>query len=346
MIHLNVGNKWNPDFLSKVHRLNEQHSRDGIWVTEVYGSVAGILPTARSKDRLPSLPREKVEDYVQLARSYGIIINYTVNASCIGPLQDFPTDRFINDLDWLLDIGVTHYTVASDLLADIIVSRSQDARLKVSTICRVHTVQEIKNWLDSFPQVYAITLDHGALKDLPLVKRLAAYCRRRGVYLEVLANEFCNYYCHRRFFCYNLSSHDSERGPHGYYPFGWCWQLKKDPINWVRAPVILPQDLDSYSRETGVCHFKITGRTAKDETILKILEAYMAKKWEGNLLELWPTISHLAGDEDISNQIYIDTKALGSLVSVWKSLGTPCQLRDCQECGVCRGLLEKAWRRA
>ncbi|MEQ9716528.1 MAG: hypothetical protein ABGF52_13505, partial [Candidatus Asgardarchaeum sp.] len=83
-----------------------------------------------------------------------------------------------------------------------LLAKEGDVMLKVSTIARVRSVREISQWLD-YP-VYAVTLDHSAMKNWRQVGKLNRYCESKGIYLEVLANEFCQFGCIRRFICYNL----------------------------------------------------------------------------------------------------------------------------------------------
>jgi collagenase-like PrtC family protease len=345
-LYYNVGCKWTWSFLHHISSLNKEGKQHGAVIDEVYGSLAGVLPTARSKDRIPSLPYVGfLKEYVQEARDRGIEICYTVNSSCVGPLQDFPKQRFYNDLEFVINAGVEKFIVSMDLLGMLIVKEHPDVKLKVSTIARIRTPMEAQAWLDLLPQIYAFTLDHYATKNLEAVQRLSHFLSKKGKYLEVMVNEACNFPCPRRSTCYNLSSHSSTRGPFNYYPFGLCWKAKEDPKYWVRTPIIIPQDVPLYSRFTGVTHFKITGRTSTETTVLTLAEAYMKKWWGGNLLELWPTIAHLAGGRDLNKEIYIDTPSLGSPVSEWHERKPPCIDGVCEGCDLCDELLRKALRR-
>jgi collagenase-like PrtC family protease len=349
MLFLNVGNRWNLNFLERIDELNRRYSANGIRIEELYGSIPGVLPTARAKNRLPRVSIGEAAEFIRECKKRGIEISYTANASCFGAIQDFDEQLFRFDIRNLAEIGVSRFTVFSTLFAKIILEEIPYAKLKVSTINRVWTVAEVERWLELFPkEIYAITLDHVSIKDIYLVRRIQEYCKKRGVEVEVLANEFCILGCPHRQMCYSLSSHDSIRGPFDYYPFGWCYKWRKDhPWEWIKSPVILPQELDKYSELTGVTHFKITGRTAPDEVILRITEAYMAKKWKGNLLDLWPQIHKLAGMDDLSQECYIDCSKLPGLVDIWErksKMGMPCEQTGCEECGVCKRLWELAKR--
>jgi len=339
MKYLNVGCRWNLRFLEEIRRLNRINPECRI--DELYGSLPGLLPTARARDRLPQVSLEDAAPFIAKCQASGISICYTVNASCIGPIQNFNETQFRKDLRALSDLGITRYTVTSPLLARIITEEVPDAALKISTITRLWTISEMTRWL-KYP-VYAFTIEHNIVKDLALVSYLNNYCMRKGVQLEVLANEFCLQGCPHRNLCYNLSSHDSQRGPFDYYPFGWCYkERERNPVEWLKSPIILPQDLELYSRITGVTHFKITGRTAPDEVILRIAECYIRERWDGNLLALWPQIHQLAGTDTLEKSTYISCKHLPSLVKIWEKMSIPCQLRDCDECGICAKLYELA----
>ncbi len=64
-------------------------------------------------------------------------------------------------------------------------------------------------------------------------------------------------------------------------------ERKKHPEAWLMARYILPQWIPQYVEETGVKHFKITGRTHPASYIQSVGKKYIQGRAEGNLLELW-----------------------------------------------------------
>ncbi len=353
-LRLNVGNCWDWSFLERIIVLNKTLGKENnIKVTSLFGSLPFFTPSARSSDRLLSSSRPipgpagagDLEGYVHHAKSAGIGIRYTLNQSCIGPMQDFDKALWPQlklSLDYLYKSGIHEYTITSPLLMELMRENFPDTFLEVSTICEVDTVQKLKRWAELDVDGVCAKLD--ANRDTFLLKLLSDTCAINGIVMEVLANEFCLLGCAWRQECYNLSSHDSQRGPFDHYPFGRCQKVRlSNPSEWIKAGFILPQWMQLYSEQAGVSAFKITGRTHPPRVILPIIEKYMSRKHTGNLLELWPTIAALAASEEPQQGTYIDTEEVEKHFKHLTS--SHCSIRSCEKCGYCETIFKSAQRR-
>lgn len=353
-IMLNVGNCWDWDFLDKLIELNSTvGSETGIRVTSLYGSLPWISFSARSTDRLPGFPSGKdrrgdLKNYIRYAQGNGMVIRYTLNQSCIGPMQEFQdySKKLIKSVQFLEEMDVHQYTITSPLLMELVkeVYRT-GVYLEVSTICEVDSVEKLERWRKIGATGLCLKLD--ANRDPQILSSLAAYCRTNDMGLDLLANEFCLFGCPWRAECYNLSSHDSKRGPFEYYPFRRCQQVRLgDPSEWVKARFILPQWMRIYEERYGINEFKITGRTHPPEVILPIVEKYMRGKADGNLLSLWPSISRLGKTDEPEEKTFIDIAAIESrLAAPYRSLlSSGCSKTSCDGCGYCNDIYKEALR--
>jgi len=330
MIYLNAGNIWDNDYLDEVIRLNEQY-RDTIQVRALFGSIAGLTPTARAVDRLPYRDWNFIDRYVDKAQKNSINIRYTLNQACIGPIQDFRTDwdsKLMADIVELHSIGIHEWTVTSPLIVELLRSMFLDDLIEVSTIAEVATVEDVCRWADLGAD--AVNISTNINRDFPAIRAMS----NTGMLVEILANEACLIRCPWRRECYNLSSHNSQRSEElfGFYPFRRCNEVRlAHPEEWVMSCMVLPQWMKAYHNLAGVQWFKIAYRTHPIEVALPILKAYMSQDFKGNLCELWPTIAHLGSTPEPKEVTYISCEKLDKtkLLEYFVMFGHLCRQREC-----------------
>jgi len=315
----NIGATWDLDQIEGIKALNEDPSSKGK-VTSVYGSLSGFN-TARSQDRIPDIPMSDAHKYIDAAREIGVGTRWTMNQSCVGTLEDLKsTIRLTNDLiGWLKGIDCHEYVVTIPLIAEIILDKDPDAKIEVSTINHITSMQEIDQWAKL--GVKGICWDVFQNRNLTFLYRALRHIEKSDFYIELITNELCTFMCHHRSICYNLSSHSSTRDLYGGYPFSRCIAARSgEPWRWVSTRFILPSCIPMYqhlglflgrAEDLGINRFKITGRTHTTDTILRILTYYMFQQDPPNLLDLWPHINKLVDDQhNPSTDVNIPTTRL------------------------------------
>ncbi len=330
MINLNAGNLWTHKYLDKVIELNEQH-KGIIEVKSLFGSISKLTPTARSFDRIPYLDWGKIDSFVNKARKNNIAIRYTLNASCFGAMEDFKSiwdSKLKEDIKELHAIGVNEWTITSALFMELIGEMFPDDFREVSTIVEVSTPEDAARWQELGAN--GINISTNINRDFDAIKSIIAV----GPTVSILANEACLYRCPYRRDCYNLSSHNSKRSEElfAFYPFQDCNNIRMDePVEWIKARMLLPQWLPLYQSILGVDWFKIAFRTHPYETAIPILELYMNLMHEGNYLDLWPTIKHLGDTDEPKDQQYISCKELGEIefFTEMAVIGSKCASHQC-----------------
>ena len=345
MIYLNAGNLWTDTYLDKVIELNKKHK--DVKVTSLFGSIAGLTPTARPIDRLPYRDWAFIDMYVAKARKNDIHIRYTLNQSCIGPLQMFNDNwesKLKEDVEELHNIGVDEWTVTSPLLITLLTDMFPDDFIEVSTIAEVSTPEDANRWM--LLGADGVNLSTSINRDFSMIEAIA----KTGITVCILANEACLFRCPFRRECYNLSSHNSGRSQElfEFYPFAWCNNIRiLNPAEWLMSRLVLPQWMDLYKRLTKVNRFKIAYRTHPEEVALPILESYMNKMKTGNLLDLWPTIAHLGDTKEPKDVTYIPCEELGEkdfLYHFFKD-GNTCLSRTCGvDCYYCQRTYDRIAR--
>ena len=312
MILLNAGNLWTHKYLDKVIELNNLYGSN-IRVNSLFGSIAKLTPTARSVDRLPYMEWGDIDQFVSKARKNSIHIRYTLNASCIGSLQDFREvwdKKLKGDIKELHNIGVDEWVITSPLLMIQLRKMFPDDFLEVSTIAEISTATDAARWKSLGAN--GANLSTNINRNLSAIRQIVD----TGIEVSILANEACLYRCPFRRECYNLSSHNSKRTEElfGFYPFRNCNEVRMKNISeWTKARMVLPQWMSIYQKETGVSWFKVAYRTHPYEVAIPILELYMKQMHKGNYLDLWPTISRLGNTVEPQNLQYISCEKLDKM---------------------------------
>lgn len=122
--------------------------------------------------------------------------------------------------------------------------------------------------------------------------------------------------------------------------------------------------------ELGYHSFKLTERLKKTDKICKMVCAYAAERWDGNLAEIlnvkmsqedfiMPDFSYMDKPEFVDvekftglfsllfvNQVNIDNKLLDGFLDYFLKKDFDCQQQDCSECGYCSRIAKKAVKTA
>ena len=234
--------------------------------------------------------------------------------------------------------GLRHVTITDPYLMTLVKKSFPDMFVEASTLCRVKNVEEAKYFKEL--GVDRITSDRDTIRDLKTLKSIG-----KILPIKVLANEGCMKNCIYKYSHYNMLSSKSLDEP--LFAFGksvterrkmydemdsmCAVSISKHPYKVFSSPFIRPEDLKKYEGITNV--FKLSTRNFESERIKKVLEAYIAQKYSGNLVDLLNT-SYIERIFD-----YIDNDALNK-VKFFDKL-SKCD-DNCDKCGFCKTLLKTA----
>jgi collagenase-like PrtC family protease len=177
-----------------------------------------------------------------------------------------------------------------------------------------------------------LTLDRSLNRNLEKLTDTVQWCRKGypEIKIELLANEGCLPFCPYR------NSHDAyialgnhegdDNSSHINNKFGCRQLLDKKPYKLLQSPFIRPEDVDSYLTQADL--ILLSGRAQGIEFLQKIISAYIAGNYKGNLLELLDSMNWL------SQQLYIENSALSFDFANMLSV---CDHR-CKSCGFCMEL--------
>lgn len=378
-MELSVAYTFAPDLMPRLAAFPE--------VREVYGKMdRDVVGGGRSSYTLRRTGRSAIRRAVRSAHEHGIEFNYLVNGAGLGGIEQTRAgQRSIRRLlDFLADIDVDAVTVASPLLGRIIRSAYPQFKMRVSAFAMVSTPAKANQWEDLGADTICVSAI-AANRDFERLQRLreSVSCR-----LQLIVNASCLLECaweptHMQVLTQSSRRGDASNGFCLDYCVLQCSRARlRDPVNFIRACWIRPEDLHVYE-QLGYQYFKILERSCPTDLLLTRVGAYVARRFDGNLYELvgpMATInrkleatlaqrmrmimsmfrphkvklSSLLAFRDYMNAvivhdysaesapIYMDNRALDGFLEQVRGHG--CRAIDCESCGVCRDAAEAALR--
>jgi len=257
-------------------------------VTELFGKLhLDMVGGGRASFLLPKQTRREAANYIRKVHDAGIQFNYLLNGTCLGNREltragQKELDRLVG---WAWDAGVRWFTVSIPYLARKIKRRYPDSHIVVSMMAGVESVETAKYWEEAGAEVL-ILFD---AKDFYLLRALKEHT---GLKLEVAANLSCMNRCHQTFYHGNVASHGSNASGSGLFTLPVCetrctYMKVKEPRRIIAGQWVRPDDLHVYE-ELGIGRVKFLDRISPTEQLDKILAAYRAGAYDGNLAELIP----------------------------------------------------------
>ena len=261
---------------------------DGLPVYELYGKVSSdSAGGGRPSFYLPRVNRKKVERYVQRVHAKGIEFNYLLNASCMGNTEYTRQGqrKLRETLDWVSEMGCESVTVGHIFLLQLIKRSYPELKVRISAHRFTDSVRKARFWED-----------HGAdcivLNETAFHREFAALrAIREGVSCDVslIVNNSCRTDCAIAGTHATNLSHGSQKGSDGFpidYHMLFCLDYRlREPVNYVRANWIRPEDLHHYEA-MGFDNFKIVERNTPTPVLLTRARAYAERRFDGNLFDL------------------------------------------------------------
>lgn len=259
-------------------------------VKELFGKLSSdVTGGGRASYQIVGVNRRRVSEHVRAARAAGIGFNYLLNAACLDN-REFTRrgQREIRALlDWLTDIGVAAVTVASPFLLKIVKTCYPHFRTRVSVFACIDHVRKARMWEDLGAD--CLMLDSLLInREFRLLKAVRENVKCE---LELLANNSCLNACAYSHYHMTTLAHASQNRhfSKGFF-IDWCFlrctMMKlQNPVEYIRSEWIRPEDLHLYEY-LGYHRFKITERSAPTEVLVRRVQAYAERRYEGNLLDL------------------------------------------------------------
>jgi collagenase-like PrtC family protease len=324
-------------------------------VKYVFGShTENITGHGRASFILPKVDDERLKNHIGVVHSANIKFLYTLNSANLRGKEysERHVSEIRNEVEKLINMGVDGFIVALPYLLFLIKSEHPDIEVSISSFARVNHIRKIEEYINLGANT--IILDEDANRNFQLLESASKLARKHGVDLELIVNNTCLWGCpykltHDQVSSY-LSASDGVKGVWFEYPILFCaTEVRNDFANIIRMRWIRPEDLIFYE-ELGIDRFKIAGRNKTTEWLVRAVQAYSERSYEGNLLDI---VSYVQGratttalrkighsqDYEILKKVYVNNKAFPQYWLRYFKYNR-CEERSCEECKYCDTIAE------
>lgn len=261
---------------------------DGQPIYELFGKLTSdYFGGGRPSFYLPSVGKAELERMVKRTHERGVEFNYLLNSSSMNNVE-FTTEgqrELRKLLDWLSEAQVDTITVGNLFFLRLIKQRYPHFGVRVSSHRETDNPRKARFWEDNGADCIVIseTTVHREFEVLQAMREAVK------VDLSLIVNNWCRQDCAIASNHAVLLSNASRKGAQN-FPLDYCsvycnaYRLE-EPVNYIRANWIRPEDLPRY-RKLGYTNFKIVERNTPTELLALRVRAYAAERYDGNLLDL------------------------------------------------------------
>lgn len=278
---LSVGINWDPELIDNLAEIPE--------VTEVYGcNSATPVGTGRPSMVLGKTTKEDMPAYIKKVHEKGFKFSYVLNAPCMNNREYSVKghSELIENIDWLVSIGIDGFTVSIPYIIEIIKKRHPNIAVKSAIAAHVGTARRAKHF--ERLGVDEIVIDNMINRDFRMLEKIKKTVNCK---LTLLLNDACLYDCPYRVYHYNTCGHASQTNHEtgGFY-IDYCSircliDRMNDPSLLISARFIRPEDV-KYYEDLGFDSFKVSGRRMKTHWITRAAKAYATRIYDGNLSDI------------------------------------------------------------
>lgn len=293
---LSVAYTFDPGLMEKLSKYPQ--------VYEVFGKLTrDIVGGGRSSYTLRKVNESVIRRTVQEAHKYDVQFNYLLNGATLNGIEQTRKGqrRLRNLLEFLLLSDVDSLTVASPYLLRLIKKQYPKFKVRASAFAMVATPDKARQWED----MGADTICISAIATNRNFKNLEKIRRNVSCELQLIANASCLADCaheitHMNMLTNSSRANDRNRGFCLDYCFLNCSKKRlEDPINLIKSVWIRPEDIHIYE-ELGFSNFKILERSCPTKLLMRRVDAYVAREFNGNLLELVAPVAHIKKEQNAS----------------------------------------------
>jgi collagenase-like PrtC family protease len=307
-------------------------------VAEVYVAPPGE-PSGRSPLPDDGNASARFEDDLRRLRDMGVGLNLLLNANCYGGAAQSRAleRRVVGHLGRLADVagGADAVTTASPAVAAMVGRHFPKMPVIASVNMRIGTMRGM-DYVAGLFDGYCVQRDYN--RRLGRLRRLRAWADAHGKSLSMLANSGCLRFCSAQTFHDNLVAHETEVAAADnidyFLPYA-CWNYLREQSHWpavLQATWVRPEDLHNYDGLFDVVKLA----TRMHERPWVVLRAYVERRYDGNLLDLFePGFSRAFAPYVVDNSRF---------PADWFERTAGCD-GHCEECGYCAAVLKQVLRR-
>ncbi len=232
-----------------------------------------------------------------------MMFNYLLNGANLGGLEQTRRGQkaIRRRLDQLCTLGVDYVTVASPYLLRLIKKCYPHLKVRISVFAVIDSGQKALQWED----MGADTLCVSAISCNRSRERLSEIRRYTNCELQLIVNASCIQGCAYELTHMDLLADSSRKNaPGGEFCLDYCFlncssTKLRDPASLIRSVWIRPEDLGMYEK-LGYNSFKIVERSCPTNLLVRRVQAYVNRKFDGNLMELVAPVANIKKQQGAS----------------------------------------------
>ena len=283
-MEFSIGTNWDPELPAQIAEFTS--------VTDLFGvNSKSVMGAGRPMPEV--LTRKEMEGHFKAVHSAGLTFSYLFNAPTMGGREFLPDihAKIMDEIRWLQDNGVEYLVIAIPYLIETVKAQFPGMKVKASYNAKIRSLDLAKSFQDVGADILCV--DHTIHRDFPLIRAMTEHL---DIPIQLVVGSTTMRSCpnfnalyHSASECF-LTTDGREINRHSLnsinYCFSWCHAQKiRKPSNVLKSGFIRPEDLHYYE-DLGVSHFKMATRGLTNEEILRRVQAYQNRRYDGNLLEI------------------------------------------------------------
>jgi collagenase-like PrtC family protease len=308
-IELTVATKWDDVQIAEFAKLSTCERA----VSSIFGSrQQQLIGHGRAPSDVPHVEDCAVVRHAKVAHDCGLQFIYLLNGRCEHlDLDDVKIrSQFLADLEWIVEEVRSDCVIVADLrVARLVRSKyaADSLAIRVSTIAGITRPRDLEPWLPL--GLDGVVLHHDLGRDFDALANFVRFLKTTApeVEIELLLNESCLHGCRTR----NAHYARLAQAKLGYIEgFQQNCNIPKylDPSLLLSSRWIRPEDIGHYS-DLGIRRFKIAGREMSTPWLARVVRAYLAGMYQGNLIDLL-TMTPPGLTVAASDFVFVDNAAL------------------------------------
>ena len=304
LVKYDVGTNFDNRIFDIIKECDTEHR-----IKNLYGKLKQDgLPGGRATSIISDLSDDQFVQYIKDCNNLGITFNYLINPLCMGQSEYDPVvgKNIRETIHKLYDMGVRFFTINSPSLIKYVKKEFSDVQVTLGLYAYPVSIQQIEYWRNW--GVDELTLDHAFNRNFDLLRTVMKTYKDSDFAMRVIANNFCLKECPYRLTHGAFVGHSDPTAISMDFSLINCTYRKiSNPKAMLTAEWIRPEDVHYYeelAEETGYKNFslKLVDRTRATPFIERVVKAYLAESYDGNLLDIinWPESKNIVRDS-ISN---------------------------------------------
>ncbi len=329
MIDYSVATQWNTKKTLDILSIFNENNR----VSDIYGAITfNPIGHGRSPYAVPNIGKDEAKEHIKAIQDRGITFNYLLNGNFDS--EKLKKQKFVDEVLRYLDevvcgFKISFVTIAVPELVQIVNDKFPEIKVKLSTINNILSKEDLKR-LEGL-KFDKVTLGNDAPRNINRLKEMIEYSTTKDYELELMITETCLHKCSTRSIHYRKQTKASSDYSTDWYMNNCTVQRIMYPEEIFKTCWIRPENLDDYI-ELGITNFKISGRSKTPEWTKQCLEAYIRRKYEGNLLDILGTTPPRY-EENSEHLFFIENQALDEFID---NHPMNCYDLDCSVCEYCK----------